>query len=131
MSSVSHNAPAIRSTGSGLATPLFKARDSLLQAPLFYKILGANALIIALISSALVMARGIQGSADTVRLDVILVVGGLLLAVGVNAAILRLALSPLRKLQDAALRVQKGELAARAETSSLSDRNLELLIGTF
>jgi two-component system sensor histidine kinase UhpB len=114
-----------------LTSPLFAARESFLHAPLFYKILGANALLIALISTALVMARGTQGSPDTVRLDVILVVGGLLLAIGVNAAILRLALSPLRKLQDAALRVQKGELEARVETSLLADRNLDLLIGTF
>jgi two-component system, NarL family, sensor histidine kinase UhpB len=102
----------------------------LLRVPLFYKILVANALILA----AVVFAAGVTAHASAngdVTALVLLLGGGLLLSVVSNAAILRLALQPLRRLQRTAEQVHAGDLAARVEPSELADRDLEQLMLTF
>ncbi|MBV9773318.1 MAG: HAMP domain-containing protein [Gemmatimonadetes bacterium] len=106
-----------------------------LGVPLFYKILLANALIVVLgtvggtwVTTTYVRHTPYRSIFDLVTL---LVVGGVLLTVLVNALILRLALSPLQLLEDTAARVQGGDLDARTPLSPLADRELERLTGTF
>lgn len=111
------------------ATSNAGAMRSLLRFPLFYKILIANAVIVALVTGAsLVIAR--NAGSDGVSFVVLLGVG-LALSVLSNAVILRLALTPLRRLEQTATRVQEGDLGARVEPSHLADRDLERLATTF
>ncbi len=112
--------------------PLVRA---LLRVPLFYKILIANALIVALgtVAGTWVTASYVRASPErsTLELVGVLVLGGLVLSVLVNALILRLALSPLELLERTAARVQAGNLDARAPRSPVADRELDRLTRTF
>ena len=107
----------------------------LLEVPLFYKILSANAAIVLAVASgaALLGARGLSGAPEDgmLRLGVGLAALGMLLTVAVNALIVRTALRPLHLLQEAAARVQAGDLDARADVSPLADRDLMRLTATF
>lgn len=108
---------------------------AILGVPLFYKILIANALI--------VIAGAVAGSATTARfvrvepgrstLELIglLAAAGVIISVLVNAVIIRVALSPLAHLKETAMRVQDGDLDARAAFSPVADRELTHLTGTF
>jgi len=107
----------------------------LLRVPLFYKILIANALLV-LVGAVL----GITLTTQFVRaepgrsplaLASALALGGMGATVLVNALILRLALRPLQALEDAAARVQEGDLDARVPVSPVADRELERLTSTF
>lgn len=106
-----------------------------LGVPLFYKILLANALIVVLgtvggtwVTTTFVRHTPYRSIFDLVTL---LVLGGVVLTVLVNALILRLALSPLQLLEETAARVQAGDLDARTPLSPLADRELERLTATF
>ncbi|HEU0055334.1 MAG TPA: histidine kinase, partial [Longimicrobium sp.] len=119
--------------GSWVAgTPLLRP---LLAVPLYYKILIANAVIVALAAGGgILLARDWLGTEPgTWTWPVALTVSGVgvLASVVVNGVILRLALQPLAELEQTAERVQSGELAARAPASALADRELEHLISTF
>jgi len=107
----------------------------LLAVPLYYKILVANAVLVALSAGGgiLVARDWLRGEPGVWTWPVAVAVAGVgvLLSVVVNGVILRLALQPLEELEHAAARVQAGELAARAPMSALSDRELEHLISTF
>jgi len=107
----------------------------LLRIPLFYKILIANALIVVLgtVAGTWVTALYVREAPHRSTLDLVglLVLGGLVLSVLVNALILRLALSPLKLLEGAATQVRAGNLDARAPSSPVADRELERLTGTF
>jgi two-component system, NarL family, sensor histidine kinase UhpB len=102
----------------------------LLRFPLFYKILVANAAIIALVAvGCAVLARN---AATNEGINYALVVmGGLVLSVASNAVILWLALIPLRRLEDAARRVRAGDPEARVEPSFLADRDMKRVADTF
>jgi len=104
-----------------------------LRVPLFYKILLANATIVALGAAAgtVVTASVWAAPAATFRLVAALGLAGILLSIAANAVILRIALSPLRELEEVASRVQAGELEARAPRSPVADRDLERLTATF
>src|SRR5690606_29017968 len=56
---------------------------------------------------------------------------GLVLSLISNAVILRLALTPLRRLEETATRVREGDYAARVEPSHLADRDIERVAATF
>jgi two-component system, NarL family, sensor histidine kinase UhpB len=102
----------------------------LLRVPLFYKILIANAAILTLV----IVACGVAAHATTTGTAptfLALLGGGLAVSIGSNALILRLALSPLRRLERTAQSVQDGDLTARAEPSDLADRDLARLMTTF
>jgi len=107
----------------------------LLAVPLYYKILIANAVLVALSAGGgILLARDwLRGEPGAWTWPVALAVAGVavLLSVVVNGVILRVALQPLEELEHAAARVQAGELAARAPMSPLADRELEHLISTF
>lgn len=95
-----------------------------LRVPLFWKILLANAVIVA------VVVLSCQFGAEEAGLGVILV-GGVVISTVVNGVILRLALSPLQALQDTAARVSEGDGSARVPPSPVADRDLERLRQTF
>lgn len=102
----------------------------LLRFPLFYKILVANAAIIGLVAlGCALLAR--SATTNESGNFVLVVAAGLVLSVASNAAILWLALMPLRRLEEAARRVREGDLEARVEPSPLADRELARLADTF
>ncbi len=107
----------------------------LLRVSLFYKILIANAVLVAASSvlGGLVVSSWARthGGGEPGHLVLPLVVLGVALSVVVNGVIVRLALEPLRELEDTAREVQAGDLGARAPESPLSDAELEGLVRTF
>ncbi len=108
----------------------------LLRVPLFYKILIANALIVALgtvggTALARQYLRAGDGGVPPPAVVGVLALAGVVATLLVNAVILRVALSPLQLLEQAAARVQAGDLEARAPRSLVSDRQLERLTSTF
>ena len=108
----------------------------LLRVPLFYKILIANAVIVVLgtvggTALTLEYLRAGEHEVPTPAFVGVLALAGVVVTVLVNAAILRLALTPLKLLEQAAARVQAGDLEARAPRSLVSDRQLERLTSTF
>lgn len=106
-----------------------------LRTPLFYKILIANALIVIFgaVAGSLLTVEFVRetGDGSVVELAVVLAIAGVGLSIFVNAIILRLALDPLRNLEETAARVQTGDLEARARLSPLADREMEHLTRTF
>ena len=103
---------------------------SLLRFPLYYKILVANAVIVALVTiGSAFIAHATAGNGN---MSFALLLGmGVVLSVISNAIIVRLALTPLNELEETARRVQDGDLTARVPDSDLADRDLERLAATF
>lgn len=105
---------------------------SVLRLPLFYKILVANAVIVAIVAIALVVAvhraLGTDAVTDTIVLVAFL---GVLLSLVVNAVIVRFALLPLERLEETATRVHDGAFDARARPTALADRRFAHLVATF
>lgn len=108
---------------------------TLMGVPLFLKIVLANALIATVAgTTALVLAHWLTGGGVTGTVLVVsgtfvlatLVLGGML-----NAAVIRLALSPLAALTATAERVRRGEVGSRAPDSPLADRSTSRLIQVF
>ncbi|MEQ9569732.1 MAG: sensor histidine kinase [Longimicrobiales bacterium] len=103
----------------------------LLSVPLLHKILVANGLIVALgagAGTALVshLARARPGHPIWLLVLTIGTVGGLVSLLA-NWIILRFALAPLRSIEEAARRVEFGDLEARAPVSAVADRSLARL----
>jgi two-component system, NarL family, sensor histidine kinase UhpB len=103
---------------------------ALLRVPLFYKILIANAALIAVVIVVSGLLSPVHTDGDVVRY-LALLAGALAASIVTNALILRLALSPLRRLERTAQRVHNGDLTARVEPSELADRDLARLMTTF
>jgi two-component system, NarL family, sensor histidine kinase UhpB len=106
----------------------------LLRVPLFYKIVFANAAIVLLatIVGAFSARAFVRAGADlSVSWVILLGLAGVLLTVLVNAIIVRVALTPLKLLEQTAARVQSGDLDARVPFSPLRDPELERVTGTF
>ncbi|MEX2570458.1 MAG: sensor histidine kinase [Gemmatimonadota bacterium] len=106
----------------------------LLRIPLFYKILIANATIVLVgtIAGTLLMAAFVRAGSEFPLVWVVLMaLAGVTVTILVNAIILKLALRPLRLLEDTAARVQSGDLGARVPFSPLRDREMGRLTGTF
>jgi signal transduction histidine kinase len=94
---------------------------SFLAAPLWVKLVGANALIVA------VAAIGVAHAAhhdDEFRLLAGSFFGALLASIALNIALVILALRPLRALENAAAEVWRGNTAARVPESMLADRDM-------
>lgn len=93
----------------------------ILGVPLVAKLIGANVLIVA---SAIVL----QGIAfDGRRAELIAVLIALTAALVVNLFLVRLALKPIKELEDLALRVSAGEFDARGMPSLFADKDLARL----
>lgn len=104
-----------------------------IRVPLFHKILLANLAVVALatgVGAAVVLAGRASGSPGPL---VVGIAGAVVVALGIaaNALLVRLALSPLRHLEETARRVEGGDLEARAPESPMADRDLERLTDVF
>jgi two-component system, NarL family, sensor histidine kinase UhpB len=103
---------------------------ALLRFPLFYKVLVANAAIVVAMVAVAAAILHPNLTAEGGKL-VALVGAGVVATVASNALILRLALSPLARLERTAEQVQAGDLSARVELSELADAEMERLTTTF
>ena len=104
----------------------------LLRAPLFYKILVSNALLIGLVAFATAEAvRRFHVSPESAPPVVLVIGAGILVSFAANGALIRIALAPLRDLERTAARIQAGDLVARTELSPVADRDLRRLARTF
>jgi two-component system sensor histidine kinase UhpB len=106
-------------------TPKAGLTGAFLRVPLFWKLLIANAAIVAAVVVACHSVRQSDAAAG------LILALGLVLSTMSNAAILHLALSPLRAMENVAQRVEAGDLYARVPFSALADRDLEQLRETF
>ena len=108
---------------------------ALLRLGLFYKILIANVVIVVIGAAAgtALTARFVQTAPNRSMVELIafFAVIGVAASGLVNAIILRVALSPLKLLEQTAERVQRGALDARAPVSPLGDANLTRLTDIF
>ncbi|MEX2584576.1 MAG: sensor histidine kinase [Gemmatimonadota bacterium] len=106
----------------------------LLRVPLFYKILVANSAIVlvgTVAGTLLTRTLSRTGSDFPFAWVLFLALFAILVTILVNAVIVRLALSPLKLLEETAARVQAGDLDARVPYSRLRDRELDRLTTTF
>jgi two-component system sensor histidine kinase UhpB len=110
------------------------AARRLLRTPLFHKLFLANAVFLLLLGSGAILLT--SRTVTILGLDPVLAIE--LLAVAVlglsalaNAVLIRLALSPLSGLEEAARRVREGDLRARAPASPLADEHLGRVIELF
>jgi two-component system sensor histidine kinase UhpB len=108
---------------------------SILRVPLLYKILLANSLIVAIgaVGGTVLTVWHVLTYPDDFHYELIALFAalGLALSFGVNYAVLRLALTPLHRLQTAVDGVRSGNLAARVATGPLDDEQFVKLIETF
>ncbi len=107
---------------------------ALLRLSLFWKIVLANAALVvlaAIVGAGLAsgVGRGLPGPAAVAAVAVGLLV--LVASVLVDAWLVRLALSPLHELEQAASRVGRGEIEARAPGSPVADARLQRVTDTF
>ena len=108
--------------------------DKLLRLPLFYKILVANAVILAvavLIGGLLLARLGGVSAAEAARWASILGASAVVVGAACSALLTRLALQPLRELEASAERVERGDLQIRAAMSSLADTDMRRLVTLF
>jgi two-component system, NarL family, sensor histidine kinase UhpB len=103
---------------------------ALLRFPLFYKILVANAVIVVAVVAVAAAILHPNLTADGGKL-LALVAAGLVVSIASNGLIVRLALSPLARLERTAEKVQAGDMSARVEPSELADAEMERLTATF
>lgn len=123
------------SPGTGSSSgPVRRLARRLLGIPLFYKILIANTVLLAVFGAGVVLAirevpvvRALPPAPRAgAAVALALLVGG-----GVNAALVALALRPLWRLQDVAERIREGDVDVRAPVSTLADRRLRELTRAF
>src|SRR5690606_17686932 len=111
---------ALASTRPQTRLPRFVV--ALLRVPLFYKILGANAVIAALSGLAVGYAVHRELGTDAVTDTILLVaLGTVVLSLVVNAIIVRFALRPIDRLEHAASMVHADNEWARAPLTALAD----------
>ena len=112
-----------------------RATDALLRVPLHIKIVFASAAC-----SGLAFGLGLTGAeivrrtplnGDPVGLALAMGLVWVLIAALMSSAIIRIALAPLRHLEAAAARIERGELDARAFLSRLADRDIARLVRAF
>jgi signal transduction histidine kinase len=105
-----------------------------LRIPLFFKLFLANAAIIVAVTVAgAFLSSRFEGTsaAGAVPSFMALAVVGIALSLAANAAIVWIALTPIRSLEHVAARIRAGDHGARAERSKVADRDLERLARTF
>ncbi len=107
----------------------------LLRLPLLLKILLANSALVAFgaVAGTLVTVWHVQTFPDDPHYELIVLFGaaGLALSFVVNYGVLRLALTPLDRLQAAVDRVRQGDLETRVEAGRLDDDRFTRLAETF
>lgn len=125
-----------RRDGTGRRRTMLAARvRAVLAVPLFYKILVANAIIVLVVAvlGTLLTAEFLESSPEGSAWGVLVPFAGvgLIASLLVNALILRLALEPVKSLEQTAARVREGNLDARVTLSPLADRQLTHVGATF
>lgn len=117
------------------AGPFRRATEALLRLPLYVKIVAASAacsgLAFGLGLTGAGIARRVAPGGDSLALALAMGLLWVLIAALMSAAIIRIALAPLRHLEDAATRIERGDLEARAATSRLADRDIARLVRAF
>lgn len=114
---------------------LHRAFDAVLGVPLALKIVAASAAFsglafgLGLTGATIARGTGLQGDSLTLALG--MGFAWIIVAALLSAGIVRIALAPLRNLEDVAVRIERGDLAARAEPSRLADRDIARLTHTF
>jgi signal transduction histidine kinase len=114
---------------------LRRVTDALFRVPLHIKIVVASAACSGLaFGLGLASAGFVRGSAlheDLLAIALGMGLAWALVAALLGAAIVRIALAPLRHLEAAAARIERGELDARAPLSRLADRDVARLVRSF
>ena len=113
--------PARRTTSGPSAVRLPRPVVAFLRVPLVLKLVGAN-LVIAL--ATVVAAMAAYGTTLADSRVVTLLIGALVVAQVVNAALVIIALRPLHSLEDAAAQIVAGDTRARVPYSPLADRDI-------
>src|ERR1051325_9360615 len=111
-----------------------KLLRSLLELRLFYKVLVANATIVALVAlivSVLLASTQVLAPARAFDIGAVILLTALLPAILLNAVTLRFALEPMDRLKTAVARVRIGDTSARAVVSSFADREQRAVVTTF
>lgn len=110
-------------------------RRRLLRIPLFYKILLANSLIVTLgaVAGTIITIWHVQSYPEDVHYELIAfyAAAGLAISFAVNNLILKLALTPLDRLQSAVDDVRRGHLDVQVRVEGPSDERFDRLIATF
>lgn len=110
-------------------------RRSLLRTPLFYKILLANLAVVTLgaVAGTVVTIWHVTTFPEDLHLQLIAVfaAAGLLISFAVNSWVLRKALDPLDRLQEAVDAVRGGAGSVRVALSDNSDERFDRLADTF
>lgn len=102
----------------------------LLQIPLSVKLLVANGVLIAA-AAATGVAFGRADPAVDGAFALVLLLAILLVMIGVNSLLVKIALGPVRRMGEAAERVSRGNLDTLVPPSPVADRSLGRLIDTF
>jgi signal transduction histidine kinase len=98
-----------------------------LSVPLELKVLGANAIIVAI--AAVIFLTPVSHNAIRPQ-DVIIVFGALALGTGASYALIRLALKPVQDLEQIARRISQGRIGERVPSSLVADPDLAHLAAT-
>lgn len=101
---------------------------SVLGAPLLGKLAGANALVAIVAFAVTVSLHGLHGGRGVLAL---IMLGTLLATLVVNLVLVSVALRPIRRLEETAARVWKGDLDARVPPSLVADRDMDRVRRTF
>lgn len=128
------NEPGIRSAEGRRGRGDSSALGVLRRLPLFWKILLANATVVALgtVAGALVvLGVGWTDLGPVTGVAALMGLGVLVVSILVNAALIRLALAPVQDLQNTAEQVRAGRLQARSPISPYADRKLHHLVAAF
>jgi two-component system, NarL family, sensor histidine kinase UhpB len=111
-----------------------RARQRLLALPIFYKVLVANSLIVALgalLGTAITSSRvRAYPNVSIVALMAAFVAAGVLISIAANALVLRFAFAPLRRIERTIQAVRSGNTAARVPEGTLTDQEIERLAET-
>ncbi len=112
-----------------------RIRRRLLRTPLFYKILWANIAIVALgaVGGTMVTVWHVTSYPDDIHYELIAVFAGVGVAISffVNQWVLRKALDPLDRLQEAVDETRGGRADMRVVLGDNSDERFDRLAGTF
>jgi signal transduction histidine kinase len=99
-----------------------------LRVPLFWKLVGANAIILVL-SAFLLSSYGAAVAPIALPYEYFVLIG-LLVGGAANVGLVRIALEPVRELQRVAERVARGDAAARGRNFPQADERIKRLIDT-
>lgn len=106
----------------------------LLGLSLFWKIFGANLALVAVSAAAGAWLAGALRTASSGTVMVVGIILGsvvILVSLGVNAGLIRYALSPLAGLRNTAVKIRAGDMRARAEQSPVADASFRQVVAVF